>query len=86
MRVLMAHIQDPPRSPSLLQAGTPADLEGIILRCLAKAPSERYAEVRHLDRALAECGAAGRWSEEDAADWWRSQPAASHADGGVMLA
>jgi serine/threonine-protein kinase len=86
MRVLMAHIRDPPRSPSLLQAGTPADLEGIILRCLAKAPSERYAEVRHLDRALAECGAAGRWSEEDAADWWRSQPAASHADGGVMLA
>jgi serine/threonine-protein kinase len=86
MRVLMAQIQDAPRPPSLLQPDVPPDLEEIILKCLEKAPSARYADVGYLDRALAGCRDAGQWSEEDAADWWRSQSAARPAGGGVMLA
>ena len=86
MRVLMAQIQDSARPPSVLQPDVPPDLEEVILKCLEKAPSDRYADVRDLDRALAGCRAAGQWSEEDAADWWRSQSAAGQAGGGVMLA
>jgi hypothetical protein len=80
MRVLMAHVHDPPPTPSQVRAEVPADLEQVILRCLAKDPAERYADVARLDRALAACGAAGQWTESDAEAWWRSQPAArSHA-------
>ena len=46
MRVLMAHVHDPPPAPSQVRAEVPADLEQVILRCLAKDPAERYADVR----------------------------------------
>jgi TolB-like protein/Tfp pilus assembly protein PilF/tRNA A-37 threonylcarbamoyl transferase component Bud32 len=37
-----------PQAPSLVRAGLPADLERIILRCLAKDPSSRYNDTRDL--------------------------------------
>ncbi len=80
MRVLIAHVRETPRRPSLLRPGVPADVEDIILRCLAKDPAARYADVPHLDRAFAVCGAAGEWTEGDAAAWWGAQPVeGSHA-------
>ena len=80
MRVLIAHVRETPRPPSLLRPGVPADVEDIILRCLAKDPAARYADVPQLDRALAVCGAAGEWTEGDAAAWWGAQPVEdSHA-------
>jgi serine/threonine protein kinase len=41
MRVLMAHLKESPRPPSLLRPGMPADLEAVVLRCLAKDPAAR---------------------------------------------
>jgi serine/threonine-protein kinase len=46
-------------------------LNGIILRCLAKKPDERFADIADVDRALAECAAALEWSEDRADAWWR---------------
>ncbi len=73
MRVLIAHLRETPRAPSLLRPGLPPDLDAVILRCLAKDPGDRYPDMSHLDRALAACAAAGQWDDGDADRWWRSQ-------------
>ena len=74
MRVLMAHVRDAPTPPSAVRPGLPADLEAVILRCLAKDRYERFIDVSALDTALAGCEAAGRWTSADADRWWQSQP------------
>ena len=70
MQVLLAHLRDAPRPPRELREAIPADLEAVILRCLAKDRRARYASAEDLDRALASCAAAGTWTEADAAAWW----------------
>jgi eukaryotic-like serine/threonine-protein kinase len=49
----------------------PADLEGLILRCLAKTPSHRPGSARALRAELLALADAGGWSEEDARSWWK---------------
>jgi tRNA A-37 threonylcarbamoyl transferase component Bud32 len=67
MLTLTAHITDPPPP---LGDSVPSDLAAVVLRCLAKEPSERFADVRELDAALAACACARDWTEADAAKWW----------------
>ena len=51
-----------------------------------KDPAARYEDVAQLDRALADCAAAGQWTDVDAEAWWRSQPAeGSHAAPVVLV-
>jgi serine/threonine-protein kinase len=69
--VLMAQINDAPVPPSTLTPGMPADLETVVLRCLAKDPGARFADVHQLDEALAQCESAGAWSDADAEGWWK---------------
>ena len=71
MKVLVAHVRDAVVPPSKLKPDVPADLEQVILRCLAKKPDDRYPDVTSLERALAGCNVADRWTQEDAAGWWR---------------
>jgi serine/threonine-protein kinase len=73
VKVLAAHLYESPVPLTVHRPEVPADLEAVVLKCLAKAPANRYADVRSLDAALAGCGAAGQWSEEDAAEWWQFQ-------------
>lgn len=75
LKVLFAHVHDPVVPPSQHRPQIPADLERVILRCLAKAPEERFADVESLGAALAACQDASGWSREQAARWWQSQPA-----------
>jgi serine/threonine-protein kinase len=70
IRVLMAHLQEPPVPPEQIRADVPQDLSRVILRCLQKSPADRYPSARALDTALAGCEAAGDWIEADAAAWW----------------
>jgi serine/threonine protein kinase len=49
-----------------------ADLEGVIMRCLAKAPEQRPQSAEILDEALANCVAAGAWTPELAQKWWQA--------------
>ena len=71
IKILMAHASQEPPPPSLYQPGIPADLEEVILKCLAKSPGDRYDSAKSLRTALSECAAAGHWTREDAALWWQ---------------
>lgn len=68
---LTAHLREPPEPPSAARPGLPADLEAVVLRCLSKAPGDRYGSALDLDRALARCVEPGQWTEDEAASWWR---------------
>ena len=60
--VIMMHITREPDPPSSRVKGIPADLERVVVKCLAKEPSARYQSVTELERALAACVDAGRWT------------------------
>ncbi len=69
--VMIAHARDEVVPPSKLQADVPADLERVILRCLAKSPEGRFQDIDGLEQALAECAAADQWTQAQAARWWQ---------------
>jgi serine/threonine-protein kinase len=70
MEVMIAHVRDEVTPPSQLQADVPAELEAVILRCLAKRPEDRFQDAESLEQALSECAAADRWTQADAVRWW----------------
>jgi hypothetical protein len=84
--VMMAHARDPVVPPSQLRPEVPADLEQVVLRCLAKKPDDRYPDVKALGKALAACAAAAEWDAEKAEEWWSEIGRSSTADAGVALA
>jgi len=48
----------------------PAELEALVLRCLAKEPHQRPQSARELSRLLAALPMPA-WSDEHAEEWWR---------------
>jgi serine/threonine-protein kinase len=52
MKIVLAHIQDTPPRPSAVNRKVPADLEAVILKCLAKDPAQRYPSMAELLKAL----------------------------------
>jgi serine/threonine-protein kinase len=72
MEMLIAHASDPVSSPRSVRDDIPADLEAVVLRCLEKDPARRYPDTESLEKALAGCACAGEWTEEAAAEWWRT--------------
>ena len=70
MKVLIAHIHRPV-VPTHHRSEIPLDLEAVILRCLEKAPADRFADVAALADALDACEDADDWSREDATRWWQ---------------
>jgi serine/threonine-protein kinase len=77
LKIVIAHAHDPVTPPSQLVEGIPPDLEEILLRCLAKSPADRFANVQELDQALAECELASSWTNRNASEWWQSHEAAA---------
>ena len=70
LKVLFAHVHEPVVPPSQLRPDVPADLEQVVLRCLSKAPEDRYPDAASLEQALAQCAAGDAWTRDDAARWW----------------
>ncbi len=68
--IMIAHARDPVVPPSQIRPEVPADLEQVVLRCLAKSPAERFGDVRALGKALAACSVAAEWSAEQSDEWW----------------
>jgi eukaryotic-like serine/threonine-protein kinase len=79
LELCLAHVTVEVMAPSRF-APVPAELEAIVLRCLAKTPAARFASARELALALRAVPVEGGWSREDAARWWaefeRTQQAA----------
>ena len=68
------HLQTAPDAPSKrLGRALPADLEALVLTCLAKDPAERPESARALARALAACAEVPAWDESEAEGWWRER-------------
>ncbi len=72
VQTLAAHLGEPVVPPSQINPGVSADLEAVVLRCLAKDPAQRFPDAESLERALAACACAEQWSGEQAAAWWRA--------------
>ena len=72
MKVLIAHIRQPVVPPTQHRPDVPADLEAVVLRCLEKAPEDRFPDVAALGAALDACETAGVWSHQHAAQWWQA--------------
>ena len=65
------HLHTAPIPPSRrVEQELPADLERIILTCLAKDPSERYQSAKALQDALTESAWVTPWPDEAAGRWW----------------
>jgi serine/threonine-protein kinase len=77
--VMIAHAHDPVVPPSRGRADVPADLECVVLRCLAKDPAERFPDAESLERALGVCSCAGEWGQEQASRWWHDASRSSSA-------
>jgi serine/threonine-protein kinase len=80
VEICAAHLHSPASPPSALNAAVPAQLDAVVLRCLEKKPAVRFASVLELRQSLLACSIVGRWSAEQAADWWtrHRQPFAQH--------
>jgi serine/threonine-protein kinase len=83
-RMVAAHIYEPPAPVSNHRPDVPEDLQAVVLRCLAKDAADRFPDAESLGIALTGCHTAGRWSERQAANWWRSQAAPSGTVGGEL--
>jgi serine/threonine-protein kinase len=77
LETLHDHTSTAPIPPSQRVATPiPADLEAVLLACLAKDPAGRPESARVLEERLAATTSAGRWSRTDAERWWeRNSPA-----------
>jgi hypothetical protein len=71
MEICRKQIDAAPEPPSArLGRSVDTDLEALIMRCLAKLPSERPAGAEELAESLGQCTAAGTWTAADARRWW----------------
>ncbi len=70
VQLLVAHANARVVPPSKLNETVSGDLEQVVLRCLEKSPSDRYADAAALADALHQCQCASDWTAKEAAEWW----------------
>ncbi|MBX7074376.1 MAG: serine/threonine protein kinase [Pirellulales bacterium] len=71
IKIVIAHAHDPVTPPRQIRPELPADLDAVILRCLAKDPADRFQTVGDLEAALGACGVAAAWTDQSAEAWWQ---------------
>ncbi|MFL5477323.1 MAG: serine/threonine-protein kinase [Gemmatimonadales bacterium] len=78
IQLMYQHANTAPVAPSQRsELEVPADLDRIILSCLAKLPEDRPQTAHELSQLLAASAAGNGWTEERAHRWWdRHHPAA----------
>ncbi|MGZ3418786.1 MAG: serine/threonine-protein kinase [Polyangiales bacterium] len=80
LEVCGKHVFERPEPPSQrLGKSLPADLERVVLDCLAKKPEERPASAAALRASLLACEDASRYDAAAARTWWRER-------GGILRA
>jgi tRNA A-37 threonylcarbamoyl transferase component Bud32 len=92
--LLKRQVKDaPPSLSDRLGRPVSADLDELILRCLAKSPADRPADIQEFDAALSRCASAGTWPPAAAEGWWKTNlagieisPAATMAEKTLVIA
>jgi len=70
--LIRAQLDTKPASPSRVsELQVPADLDEIVLKCLAKDPQDRYSTAKELRAALESVRLENDWNWERAENWWR---------------
>jgi len=73
MKMIIDHAHAvPPRPHTRTEQPIPADLEQVIMECLAKDPADRPPGAAELAERLAACKLARPWTRDRAAAWWRA--------------
>ena len=73
MAVALDHVTTPPQPPSRRsELSIPAELDRIILKCLAKQPEDRFGSAMELEEALSTGVASNGWDRRHAEEWWKS--------------
>jgi serine/threonine-protein kinase len=71
--MMLQHVQGSPVPPSLKAPHpVPRDLEEVVMRCLAKDPSDRPRDAAELAALLERCRIAMPWTDARAHEWWRT--------------
>jgi tRNA A-37 threonylcarbamoyl transferase component Bud32 len=73
MEMLVAHVHESVTPPTDLRPEISGDLQEVILRCLEKDASKRFADADSLERALADCECGDDWDRDQAAAWWQQR-------------
>ena len=71
VEVCAQHLHTPvPSLQTRMDGQIPEDLEAIVVRCLAKAPGDRFATATEMGGALDRCIDAQSWTAARAQSWW----------------
>jgi len=80
IKVMSDHLHTPPPAPSTrAPMPIPAELDALILECLAKEPSQRPPSARALQARLRAIPLDNPWTRERAEEWWSSHAPSSVA-------
>jgi eukaryotic-like serine/threonine-protein kinase len=71
LQILVAHQTAPVPPLQTLREDVPDDIQAVVLRCLEKAPAQRFQDATSLAQALQQCQCANQWTQAEAAAWWR---------------
>jgi serine/threonine-protein kinase len=83
---LLKHVQEDPVPPSRrTELEIPADLEAVVLACLAKDPTGRPQTAEDLDARLA-ASSVREWTKEKAEEWWNLHRGDDGQSGGGVSA
>jgi serine/threonine-protein kinase len=75
VEIYHGHLLVAPTAPSQrLGRPVPAELEGIVMECLAKSPADRPASASVVADRLEALRNAYPWSESEARAWWHARP------------
>jgi serine/threonine-protein kinase len=77
LKMLHAHAYEPLVPVPEFTDNVPADLQGVILRCLEKDPNHRYQDALALEEGFAACACSARWTPRRAEAWWQDHGAAA---------
>jgi serine/threonine-protein kinase len=75
LQLLFAHVREPVVPLAQVRPEIPADVEGVVLRCLEKDRERRFPDIAALDQTLAGCQRGESCTQGQAAEWWQHQGA-----------